>query len=92
LRDAVLEGWREALRNPERALKFVRLYAEKEGARFDPAQQLWMFNVFGKSLGLDTPQAGTLPPEVCESVVRIFRRNKLIGGVEDFRNFCPRSA
>ena len=92
LRDAVLEGWREALRNPERALKFVRLYAEKEGARFDPAQQLWMFNIFGKSLGLDTPQAGTLAPEVCESVVRIFRRNKLIDGVEDFRNFCPRSA
>jgi len=92
LRDAVLEGWREALRNPERTLKFVRLYAEKEGARFDPAQQLWMFNIFGKSLGLDTPQAGTLAPEVCESVVRIFRRNKLIDGVEDFRNFCPRSA
>jgi NitT/TauT family transport system substrate-binding protein len=92
LRAAVLEGWSEALRNPERALKFVRLYTEREGVRFDPAQQLWMFNVFGRSLGLDTPQAGTLAPEVFDSVIRIFRRNKLIVGDADFRTFCPNTA
>jgi len=92
LRAAVLEGWREALRNPEQALKFVRLYAEREGVRYDPAQQLWMFNMFGRSLGLDTPQAGTLAPEVCDSVIRIFRRNKLITGDADFRTFCPASS
>lgn len=88
LRDAVMEGWREALRNPERALKFVRLQMEREGGRCDPAQQLWMFNVFGRSLRLDNPQAGTLAPETCEAAVRIFRRNKLITGIVDCRTFC----
>lgn len=90
LRDAVLEGWREALRNPERALQFVRLYAEREHARFDPAHQLWMLNVFGRSLGLDAPQSGTLAPESFEAAVRLLRRNKLIARELDYRKFCPR--
>lgn len=89
MRKAVMEGWREALRNPAQALQYVRLYCDRDNSRYDPAHQRWMLNVYGKSLALDTPQAGTLPPSAYEFAVRTFKRHKFIGDSVDYRDFCP---
>lgn len=89
MRSALLEGWRGAGRHPEQAMKYVRLYAERDGVRFDPAHQFWMLNLFGKSLEIDGAQAGTLDPAVYESTVRALRRSGLIAKSVEYRDFCP---
>lgn len=89
MRRAILEGWREAVRNPEQALRFVREYCEKDNSRFDPAHQRWMFNVYAKSLALEGEQAGNLPRSVYDSTVRLFRRHGLIRSAVDYSRFCP---
>ncbi|MPN10748.1 hypothetical protein SDC9_158045 [bioreactor metagenome] len=89
MRSALLEGWRGAVRHPEQAMKYIRLYAERDGARFDPAHQFWMLNLFGKSLEINGAQAGTLDPAAYESTVRALRRSGLIAKSVGYRDFCP---
>ena len=89
LRKAILEGWREALRNPEQALAFVRKYCDRDNSRYDPAHQHWMFNVYGKSLALEGAPAGTLPKSDYDFAVLLFQRHGLIESAVDYSRFCP---
>ena len=89
LRKAILEGWREALRNPDQALSYVRKYCDRDNSRYDPAHQRWMLNMYGKSLALDGPQSGTLSRDDYEFALRLFRKHGLIDSAVDYSRFCP---
>lgn len=89
VREAILEGWREALRNPEQALSCVRKYCDRDNSRFDPAHQRWMLSMYGKSLALEGEQAGRLSPGDYDFAVGLFRKHKLIGSAIDYARFCP---
>ena len=89
LRSAILEGWREALRNPEQALRYVRKYCDRDNSRYDPAHQRWMLSVYGKSLALEGGQAGTLSENDYEFAVRLFRKHGLIDSAVNYSRFCP---
>ena len=41
---ASLEGWQEAFRKPDQALKIVKKYMHPEGLPYSPSHQLWMLN------------------------------------------------
>ena len=86
---AILEGWREALRNPEQALAYVRKYCDRDNSRFDPAQQFWMFKLYGSSLALEGPQSGILQRGDYDFAVKVFRKYELIDSAVDYSRFCP---
>ena len=86
---AILEGWREALRNPEQALAYVRKYCDRDNSRFDPAHQLWMFKLYGSSLALERPQSGILQRGDYDFAVKVFRKYELIDSAVDYSRFCP---
>ena len=92
LRRAVMEGWSEAVKHPKKALEYVWKYCARDNGRFDPAHQYWMLTVYGKLLGLGTPQAGVLSPAAYDAAVKLFRRSGLIAGSVDYRQFCPNLA
>ncbi len=90
MRAAVLEGWREALRNPAEALRLVRRECRKLDYPFDPAHQSWMLRHFGADLELNDPRRnGTLEQRNYTDAVQLLKRSGRIRTAPDFKTFAP---
>ena len=90
MREAVLEGWREALRNPGEALRLVRRKCRELDYPFDPAHQSWMLRRFGADLELNNPhQDGKLKRKNYTDAVQLLKRGGKIRTAPEFDAFAP---
>ena len=89
MREAVLEGWREAARNPAETLRLVRRECRKANLPFDPALQAWMFRRFCEDIEFDRPGYGSLSRHDYGNAVRLLMRHHRIRTAPPLEEFAP---
>ncbi len=93
MRNAVLEGWRQAIRNPAEALRLVRKECRKQNVPFDPAHQLWMLKRFAEDMELGQPeQFGTISRHNYDTAVQLLKRSGRIRKAPEHGLFAPLQA
>jgi NMT1/THI5 domain protein len=90
MRLAILEGWRLAMKHPNEALKYIRLYCDRENSAFDVAHQRWMLGAYSKELELGNPQLrGKLQRKSYDSTVKLLTRHGELASAPSYEDFCP---
>lgn len=89
MREAVLEGWREAVRNPAETLRLVRRECRKANRPFDPALQAWMFRRFCEDIELNRPGFGSLSRQSYDNAVRLLTHQHRIRTALPLEEFAP---
>ena len=90
MRLAILEGWRLAMKHPNEALKYIRLYCDRENSAFDVAHQRWMLGAYSKELELGNPQLrGKLQRKSYDSTVKLLTRHGELAFAPSYEDFCP---
>ncbi len=92
LRNALISGWQEALRQPAEALELVREECERHHCRYDPAQQKWMLYAFGQNLKTDDQKVcGRLSRHNYDVAVQLLKKYGEIQNAAPFETFFPLS-
>ncbi len=84
---ASLEGWREALENPEKAMKIVKKYMRPEGLPFSPTHQLWMLNSMKKLLVNEHGISANLSKKSFNITCELLKKGGYIKTQPDFDKF-----
>ena len=84
---ASLEGWKEAFKHKEKALKTVKQYMDKEHLPYSKTHQMWMLNAMEKLFKKPPGQQLRLTSKQCDLTFKLLNDGGFIKKKPDFSKF-----